>query len=73
MLEQEAITPTESAKITKALNKYALSDTQIFDLVLAPGQYLAPVAMSRQGSPNKWAQRLEDDDRGLIPRPCSRS
>ena len=56
MLDQEIIGPAEKKEIEGLLSRYGLSDTQIFDLVLAPGQYLAPVCMSRQGDPRKWPQ-----------------
>ena len=56
MLVQETIDGRMKKEIEDILGKYGLSDTQIFDLVLSPGQYLAPVAMSRQGDQGKWPQ-----------------
>ena len=38
----------------KLLSRYDLSDTQVLDLVLKAGEYLVPVTINRQGSPNKW-------------------
>lgn len=56
MLAQKTIDAAMKKDIETFLSKYGLSDTQLFDLVLSPGQYLAPVVMSRQGDPGKWPQ-----------------
>jgi hypothetical protein len=60
MQEQEVISPSDRTEIENVLKRFGLSDTQVFDLVLAPGQYLAPLAMSRQGSSNKWPNDWSD-------------
>ena len=56
MLEQKIIGSSEKNEIEGLLSRYGLSDTQLFDLVLSPGQYLSPVCMSRQGESRKWPQ-----------------
>ncbi|WP_461325848.1 DNA double-strand break repair nuclease NurA [Bradyrhizobium barranii] len=42
------------------LRKYDLSDTQILDVVLGPGEYLEPKVVRRQEPSNKWPQAWEE-------------
>lgn len=60
MLKQQVIGPSDKVDIENVLKRFGLSDTQVFDLVLAPGQYLLPLAMSRQGSEHKWPKNWSD-------------
>lgn len=42
------------------LRKYDLSDTQILDVVLGPGEYLEPKVVPRQEPSNKWPKDWEE-------------
>jgi len=42
------------------LRKYDLSDTQILDVVLGPGEYLEPKVVRRQEPSNKWPAAWEE-------------
>lgn len=47
----------EVAEVTELVVRYGLNDTSLFDVVLAEGEYSAPVLVNRQGPESKWPER----------------
>lgn len=48
------LTRSASTEITENAKEYKLNDSRLFDVVLAPGEYVKPVPVNRQGPENKW-------------------
>jgi len=43
-------------KVLEETTRYGLNDASLFDVVLGEGEYIAPVAVMRQGPENKWPE-----------------
>ena len=47
----------EARDILDEVTAYGLNDSSLFDVVLEDGEYIAPIAVERQGPENKWPDR----------------
>jgi len=54
LLDRRALTPGAVSDIGDQVRQYGLNDAKLFDVVLNPGEYVAPVKVNRQGPENKW-------------------
>ena len=50
------LTLSAATDIAEQVKDYKLNDARLFDVVLAPGEYVQPVAVNRQGPENKWPE-----------------
>ena len=51
---KDTLRTTDADELLATAKAFALDDTTIFDLVLTEGEYLKPLAVSRQGEDKKW-------------------
>lgn len=64
------LTPKAERHLREDMRAYQLNDARMFDVVLNPGEYVAPVEVNRQGPENKWPDYWKSHIRAY-PRPVT--
>ena len=65
--EREHIQRDEARDVLNEIRTYGLNDASLFDVVLEEGEYVAPMAVDRQGPENKWPDRWKQWIRDYPP------
>ena len=55
--DQQLLKRDEARDILQEVTTYGLNDSSLLDVVLEDGEYVAPMAVDRQGPENKWPDR----------------
>jgi hypothetical protein len=58
--DQGKMTEADSRQLVGDMKAYGLNDSALLDVVLSPGEYTAPVPVSRQGEPNQWPEHWSE-------------
>jgi hypothetical protein len=72
LARSNCITSNDSAKLKRNIEflaKHGMGDAAIFSIVLAPGEYLLPFVVNRQGYQGDWPKNWEKEIR-QIPNPA---
>lgn len=56
LTDQRVLKKQDAQELLEEVRRYGLNDASLFDVVLEEGEYIAPVAVIRQGPENKWPE-----------------
>lgn len=65
--DQQHLKRDEARDILQEVTTYGLNDSSLFDVVLEEGEYVAPMAVDRQGPESKWPDRWKQWIRDYPP------
>lgn len=65
--DQQHLKRDETRDILQEITTYGLNDSSLLDVVLEEGEYVAPIAVERQGPENKWPDRWKQWIRDYPP------
>jgi hypothetical protein len=68
--DDDVLRLSDAKKIREDVKAYGLNDAALFDVVLKEGEYLTPMAIGRQGPPNKWPDIWREEIRSY-PQPLT--